>query len=90
LRAHKRIPKAEPLARFLGSFFAAWQRMNIKNQSAQREPKARSMSVWLRRKQKIFFAKPAPANQPLPSAQNEIARAGFFQEDPHIVPTSSY
>ena len=46
--------QGEPLARFLGSFFAAWQRMNIKNQTAQREPKARSMSVRLRKKQKIL------------------------------------
>jgi hypothetical protein len=27
----------DPLARFLGSFFAAWQRMNVKKPSAQRE-----------------------------------------------------
>jgi hypothetical protein len=28
------------LARFLGSFFAAWQRMNIKNRYSERVPQA--------------------------------------------------
>jgi len=37
--------RRQPLARFLGSFFAAWQRMNIKVGTDQREPKARSMIV---------------------------------------------
>jgi hypothetical protein len=34
-----RVPRGNPLARFLGSFFAAWQRMNIKttNRSARRD-----------------------------------------------------
>jgi len=33
-------PRGNVLARFLGSFFAARQRMNIKNRNSERVPKA--------------------------------------------------
>ena len=45
----KGVPRGNAWARFLGSFFAARQRMNIKTQSAQRASKTRSMSVCRRK-----------------------------------------
>ena len=44
-RHREGVPRGNAWARFLGSFFAAWQRMNIYADTDQREPKARSMIV---------------------------------------------
>jgi hypothetical protein len=44
-RQSQGVPRGNAWACFLGSFFATRQRMNIKTQTDQREPKARSMIV---------------------------------------------
>jgi hypothetical protein len=54
LRAHSGFQGACPLARFLGSFFAAWQRMNIKTGTAHAQSCVR---VRLYQFSKIQFPK---------------------------------
>jgi hypothetical protein len=62
------VPRGNAWARFLGSFFAAWQRMNIKNQTDQRA----KLSMGRILQSKILRAR---VNQTFPQAQHKIARA---------------